>query len=704
MPTTPVKKQDLRYLTERGQFHKLLLANPNYFGNLAKSPFKPVLKLTQETLYEEITCVGLNPALTMLEAHVQIKRPAGYGGDVCHAGSTEYVRFYVDYGAGFQDVGIVGFDSHDVPNSLDCAKVGDKPLVFVASLPFQPKRDFCGRPVLPNVRAILSWNLQPPPNQPNWPPIWGNVLDQHVQITPRPRIFVDFVDAIATAVGKPIELPEEYVAVQDIPIPIPEPDPLPFAELAKLYAAKAKSKLAVEAHRFATADLAASAHPSMISQSDLTLKAALYKASGLDYSAVVAAFADTKANVSYEELRCLGLDTNRGMLAATFVIKRRTGYSGDLCHHGSDEHVAFWVDFDNQCEWKYAGTVSIRVHDIPAIPADGLAYTAALKVNLAELAQSCKEPKVARLRAVLSWSTPPSTTDPDALTTWGNLIDAHALIPPKSAVIGPGLAIIGGIGVAHIDVFGNGMTIPNAKFALYGTDADPYIPTRLCPFGGRIILQGAPPVLPSPIVKYRAWAQNLTLGTSPVILDKKIWVVNNGGFGSYHLADSQGFFTYLSDAQNIEDVLAYFDSAGEDMWGVWLEFGDAADNPLGTTAVHRIQLDNTGPTTEIHISSGGDCKDFIQNVTITGAFTASDVHFGHYDIRVVPLSMSPNATTPNSGTSSVFNAAWQLDTTGMQPCGYVFELRAYDRSIVGSQPGSWNGGYDDTGFCLRASE
>ena len=706
--TTQTKDQESRYHKERGQFRELLFANPNYFGNLEKSPFPPVLKVIGDTSYEQVTCVALNPLLNLLEAHVQIKRPAGYGGDLCHTGTTEYVRFYVDYGAGWQDAGIVGFDAHDIPNMLDCAKTGDKPLTYVASLPFEPNRDSCKHPVMPKVRAILSWNLQPPPAQPNWPPIWGNVLDHHIQITPRPRRLVDFIDSIATVVGKPIEFPGEYLAVKDIPLPVPEPDPLPLAELFKLYGgahdkAKASSAhAAVAPHRLATADLAAHAHSGVFSQALIAEKVKLYKEIGLDYATIVAALAKTKADVSFEELRCLGLDTNRGLLAATFVIKRPTGYSGNLCQYGSFEHVAFWVDWDDTCEWTYVATTSIKVHDIASIPADGLAFTATAKVNLAALARSCKEPRIARLRAVLSWSTPPSTTDPDALTTWGNLVDTHVLVRPGAGAIGPGLAIIGGIGVADIAVFGNGMTKPNAVFALYGTPADPFVPARLCPFGGLITIQGAPPVLGSSIVKYRVMAQNITQGTSPVKQDSKIWVVNNGGVGSLHAPDADGFFPYLADSQNIDDLLAYWSSAGDDLWGVWLEFRDAANGSQGASAVHLIQLDNTGPTTEIHINSGGDCKDFTKGITIAGEFTATDIHFGHYGISVVPLSMSPNATTPSSGIAAVTGAAWTLDTTGMTPCGYVIELRAYDRTIRGSQPGSWNGGYDDVGFCLRA--
>ena len=694
--STETKAPHVKHVAERAQFKKLLLANPNHFGNLEASAFKPVLKLIKDTTFEEVTCVALNPLLNQLEAHVQVKQPSGYGGDLCHAGTLEYVRFYVDYGSGFDDAGVVAFDVHDIPNANDCAKALEKPLSYVASLPYQAKRDFCGHPVLPNVRAILSWNLQPPPNQPNWPPIWGNVLDHHVQVTPRPLWLVDVIDVLAATTGKPIEIPKEFVAVQQTPIPIPEPDPPPIEELVKLYSAgnaKAASKNAVAPHRLATADLASAALE--FDQAKVAGKALQYQKLGLDYAAIVAALAKTQADVSFEELRCLGLDTNRGQLAATFVIKRPTGYSGDLCHSGSYEHVAFWADYENKCEWSYLGTVSIKVHDIASIPADGLAYTATLKIGLAALQRLCQNPKIARVRAVLSWAVPPSTTDPDALTTWGNLVDTHVVIPPGVVSVGPGIAIIGGIGVADINIAGDGMTKTTAKFALYGTPADPF-GARECPFGGLITIQGAPPTAPG-ITKYRVWVQNVTAGTSPFYLTRKIWVVDNGGNGSYHLADGSGFFTYLPDSQNIDDLLAYWDSTGDDKWAVWLEFADSLDNPLGTTGLHNIQLDNTGPATDIHISSGGDCKDFNQGAgSISGVFTASDINFGHFEMTTVPVSMSPNAPSPASGTSSVVSGAWSLSLAGMQPCGYVVELRAYDRSIAGSQPGSWNSGTSGT--------
>ena len=59
-----------------------------------------------------------------------------------------------------------------------------------------------------------------------------------------------------------------------------------------------------------------------------------------------------------------------------------------------------------------------------------MCYSAILPVDLTYHRRSCKEPKVARVRAVLSWAVPPSTTDPDALNYWGNRIDAHVQINP----------------------------------------------------------------------------------------------------------------------------------------------------------------------------------------------------------------------------------------------------------------------------------
>src|SRR5262245_30208394 len=105
------------YERERAQFRALILANPNYFGNLKVSPFTPVLNIQGNTTYEEIGCVGFQPQFNRLEAVVYIKQPFGYGGDICSNGTPEYVRFYIsfDNGATWQDVGLTSFTAYNIP-------------------------------------------------------------------------------------------------------------------------------------------------------------------------------------------------------------------------------------------------------------------------------------------------------------------------------------------------------------------------------------------------------------------------------------------------------------------------------------------------------------------------------------------------------------------------------------------------------------
>ena len=73
---------------ERGLFKTLLIGNPNYFGNLSESPFKPVVPITYNTHYEDLACVGYHPQQQSLEAVVYILQPSGYGTDICGPGTS----------------------------------------------------------------------------------------------------------------------------------------------------------------------------------------------------------------------------------------------------------------------------------------------------------------------------------------------------------------------------------------------------------------------------------------------------------------------------------------------------------------------------------------------------------------------------------------------------------------------------------------
>lgn len=87
-----------------------------------------------------MTEIGYNPRQRRLFATFDIKRPAGYSGDLCDDGSNEYVRFYVDEGSGWIDVGVVGTDVHDIPDGEVCDGDDRHPLTYSLELPYAPRR------------------------------------------------------------------------------------------------------------------------------------------------------------------------------------------------------------------------------------------------------------------------------------------------------------------------------------------------------------------------------------------------------------------------------------------------------------------------------------------------------------------------------------------------------------------------------------
>jgi hypothetical protein len=170
---------------ERAFFRALLAGNPNYFGNLLESPFPPVAPKQGDTTFEEIGCVGFHPQARRLDAVVFVTEQVGYGGGICSQGSQECVRFYVsfDNGASWVDQGAASFTVYDVPQISDRRR-----LEYAVSVPCSPPQKFCFVPNVLLVRAILAWDHCPPPNQPQYRPVWGDVHDTHILVQPRRRI------------------------------------------------------------------------------------------------------------------------------------------------------------------------------------------------------------------------------------------------------------------------------------------------------------------------------------------------------------------------------------------------------------------------------------------------------------------------------------------------------------------------------------
>lgn len=681
---------------ERAAFTSLLAVNPNYFGNLAEVPFEPVLPKTADSTYEELTCVAYQPARAELEATLAQKLGGGYGGGPCSAGSREYVRFYVDEGGGWTDAGIAGVHVTNVAVTDDCADQPTHPLHHTVTVGYAPRRRPCTDPKLVRVRAILSWNIQPPPSTPDHKPVWGSVLECTIQIAPARRFpLSDLIDR-----GKLLELlelPAELTAVVDQPIKVPVPPEPPLETLAQRY-----RKEQVEPHRFALKHALAATSGEAISAEGIQAAVTQFEIADLDLTGILAAIGDTKGNTSYEELECVGLDNNRERLVGTFRIKRPTGFSGPLCSPGSTEYVAFWVDWDDTCEWTYAGTAEVAAHDLVELPDGGLCYAAVLPVDLEPLRRDCDEPRIARVRAVLSWNTPPSTTDPDAVPAWGNRLDTHVRVLPGATgdpdVPTTWITLIGGVNVGGIDPV-TGYTTPAAVSADNGLMAG-----TGRPFGGRIVVRG--PSLPGHT--YRVEKKKASDAVWTPMTDSFQTVNEDGTVGVLVTPPPSGNVAYLPKQQNFTNLLGAFTPSGDDLWEIRLVVLG-----VGTSPVYRVQLDNTPPTLQLAITSGpGTCGKFPIGSTIGGTFQVTDPHLKGWSLRVPdPDPADPTNVVNQPGTAPLASPSpvpagspWTLDTTGMKACGYNVVLHAFDRTIRNnnSHPGSTgNQATTQVGFCLE---
>ena len=71
------------------------------------------------------------------------------------------------------------------------------------------------------------------------------------------------------------------------------------------------------------------------------------------------------------------------------------------------------------------------MHDIAAIPKEGLSFAVYQPVNLNSHRRPCGEgPVTAKVRAILSWDTAPPPFDPDYVPTWGNRLETRIFLNP----------------------------------------------------------------------------------------------------------------------------------------------------------------------------------------------------------------------------------------------------------------------------------
>src|SRR5258708_4099290 len=333
-------------------------------------PFLPVNPIKVKTCYEELVCVGLQPQLDGLEAVIDIKRPTGYGGDICTAGCYEFVRVFVDLhnNGVFHDVGLASVNVHDIP--------GKKPLCYAVYLDFAPIRKLCLFENVVKVRAVLSWNAVPPPN-PNFIPVWGNRVDAEIQVRPAP--FLTLGDILKDINDAKINLPDPIGPVVQLlnpetKLPLAAARPLSLMEKRKFY-----ERNEVPVHRFAFAEvqplLAATAAPPDVFTSVKTSSLANLGLTAVEITGLIGKLkVKTDGDTSFEQLNCIGARPAKDVLEGVLTVKKPLGYSGQLCSAGSTEYVAFWADFNDGSGFNYLGTATVDVHDLKKIPPGGVQY------------------------------------------------------------------------------------------------------------------------------------------------------------------------------------------------------------------------------------------------------------------------------------------------------------------------------------------
>jgi hypothetical protein len=729
---------------ERSEFKKLIIQNPNYFGTFPEVQIKPVLPMKANTKYEELRCIGFYPERDLLKAVIDVKLSYGYKGDLCSSGSFEYVRFFVDWdGDGDftdpdEDVGIASVNAHDIPDGEKVCLDKTKPFSYALTVKIDSKKRSCKNPYMVKVRAILSWDAPPDAGNPNYSPVWGNVVEKWIRIKARDYFLKDIVK-VADLDALKIE-----PTMLELDIPVSKKKELGIAELKEIYKDRD-----VPEHRFNIAEIKKIAE-SVKLDPNLMVKYKLDPKFSQLVENINLILAE-KPNTKYEELHCVGLNYDLDTLVATLTVKLPYGYSGDLCTKGSYEYVGFWAyvwdQIEQMCHWKYLGTSSVNVHDINKIPPDGLQYAVFLPVDLSGYKDKCSKPKIIKIRAILSWQSPPPPNHPDHNPVWGNKVDALIQIKPGTSPDGkqiPFISVAGGMAIESIS--GNTHTVLASSIGDgYANGPSVYGGYKAIesPFGGVIAICGHisnPPNDPpadSDKLEYKVQYRKSGAGWQDVTNDFRIWISTwNGISWSMSHKDQTaptGYYLYEEDLtppvqRFVEgDVLAQWHTPvyeGDGLYEIRVLLympgaAPAPDVPADhvSSNVVKVMIDNKVPDAAVSLDLG-PCTKYEAGDTITGKFTAFDKHIYYYTLTVEPSVANPpvidhpGETYPGGETATGLpalpashlngrvNEAFTLTTTKTTtPCGYVLHLGVWDRTIKDNHmPGNWNGA--TVGLCL----
>ena len=673
------------------------------------------------TYWEQLMGVGYNPDFKRLEAVVNINQTSGYNGGLCGTGSCEYIRFFVDFkdGFGFINMGYASFKAADISN----APMGPHhPLSYMVYLFINDAnhKKFldCNTAVIPVVRAVLSWNTVPSLN-PNVSPHHGNILNAHIQLSRKNLIiWKDFVE-----LTKMTALVQYPIAPNfEVQLKVPE-----VAEAANIY--KINADAGISDHRTFYASVG-SVVKTTLDFSKATSILALKSFS--DYNIDISQFYDffngagKNADVSFEELTTVGLNSDTDTFGAVIHVKKQNGFSGNMCTKGSMEHVSFWADWNNDGIFDtYLGTASANVHDITNIPAGGLYYNVALPVNLTKHLTACSVPNVVRIRAVLSWESLPSTSDPNKLNHWGNFKDVLVQLRPS----GKGSGIHSAIEyVGNVD---RNMIHPTEFLYNYQLVAPSINNNR--PWGGSILFNG---IIHrngfAGVVKYKILYKKhgaSVLTYQPVSTSEVFRLDDLSTIAPAYddpQTDPNGLFIYESNVSaggsiyNVDNKLATWETGAltDGTYDIRFVHTDEFANEIIADEFSMIICNKpitVSPTANTSVDfsfdldlviDGGDCHSYTkESPLISGHLRATHPYFAEWTLEIQPTAHTHNsAPVPTSriygslGDVGDANSSWNLNVSALDPCGYTVALVGYTRVIFNSSTNFPNSAPKAVGF------
>ncbi len=136
-------------------------------------------------------------------------------------------------------------------------------------------------------------------------------------------------------------------------------------------------------------------------------------------------------DTTYECISRVGYDPEFEELRAKVNIKKLFGYSSDVLINGSEEFVRFYISYDGGSKWLDQEMRSVNVID--AHMPRPLAY----EVTLPFIPDKGHNPanSLLKVRAILSWNSPPPAGAPNWTPVWGNVLDSDIQIGDSQTVL-----------------------------------------------------------------------------------------------------------------------------------------------------------------------------------------------------------------------------------------------------------------------------